>query len=91
MEDDTSAAILGYAPSGVAMGTGAGQHGYSPVLALGGSSVSQALNSLWAWLNEPFKAPLSPMGLAMIVGALLIAVILWNFILYHIRIAAESL
>ena len=91
MDDETSAAILGYTSTGVAAGTGSGTHGYSPILTSGGVSVPQAVSNLWAWLNEPFKAPLSPVGLAMIVGALLVAVILWNFILYHIRIAAESL
>ncbi len=91
MDDDTAAAILGYSPTGVASGTGAGQHGVSQVLTQGEGPVTHAINSLWAWLNEPFSAPLSPMGLTMIVGAILVAVILWTFILYHIRIAAEAL
>jgi len=88
--DEVHSDLFGVEQTGFAVGTGAGQHGFSPTFA-GNLTISGAVGSLWAWLNEPFQRPLSPVGLALIVGAILIAVILWNFILYHIRIAAEAL
>ncbi len=88
--DEIMAGQFGVEQTGVATGTGTGQHGFSPTFT-GDLSLGGAVQNLWTWLNEPFSRPLSPVGLTMIVGAILVAVILWNFILYHIRIAAEAL
>lgn len=76
--------------SGMALGTGTGQHGITPLVGEA-STVGEAINDTWNWLNKPFTAPMSPAGIALIVGAVLVSVILWNFILYHIRIAAETI
>ena len=89
--DETTAAQFGLEPTGVASGLGSGHYGFSQHFTMGDVSLSGAIQSMWSWLNEPFAKPLSPVGLTLIVGAILVAVILWNFILYHIRIAAEAL
>lgn len=76
--------------TGHASGTGTGQYGITPILGKGGT-VDTAVNSIWDWLNRPFNAPMSPMGIGLIVGTIIVAIVLWNMILYHIRIAAETL
>lgn len=76
--------------TGMALGTGTGQAGIVPAMGTLGGTVGGAFQDTWAWLNEPFTTPLSFTGLFLIVGAILCAIILWNLILYHIRIAAET-
>lgn len=76
--------------AGVALGTGTGQHGITPV-AGGTSSMGAAVNNFWAWLNQPLTQPLTFTSTFLLVGAILVAIVIWNLILYHIRIAAESL
>jgi hypothetical protein len=34
---------------------------------------------------------MSPFAIALLVGVILVAIIMWNMILYHVRIAAETL
>jgi hypothetical protein len=34
---------------------------------------------------------MSPTGVFLIVGSIVIAIIVWNLILYHVRIAAEAI
>jgi hypothetical protein len=34
---------------------------------------------------------MSPFEVAILVGTVLVAILVWNMILYHIRIAAETL
>jgi hypothetical protein len=34
---------------------------------------------------------MSPQSVFMLVGVVLVAIVLWNLILYHIRIAAEAI
>ena len=77
--------------SGVAFGLGSGQHGYS--LADDGSSpdTGNPFLDFWNWLNAPIKAPMSPVGIAKIVFVVALAIIVWSFVLYHIRIAAEAI
>jgi hypothetical protein len=75
--------------SGTATGTGAGRYGFSPT-AIGGG-VASSVQAVWDWLNTPFNRPLSATGIFAIVGSILIAILLWNLILYHIRIAAEAI
>ena len=82
--------------AGAALGTGAGSHGLWAIAPgtdyrSGGGTVQDAVNSVWAWLNAPLNHPMSPTGIFLLVGTILIAIILWNLILYHIRIAAETL
>ena len=76
--------------TGIATGTGAGQQGIVPTF-IGSGGIGGAFGALWNFINRPFVAPLSPMGLFAIVGSIVIAIILWNLILYHIRIAAEAI
>jgi hypothetical protein len=76
--------------AGAAAGTGTGQHGVAPLTGNGGS-MGGAVNSVWSWLNEPFTTPLSMIDVFLLVGTILIAIIMWNLILYHIRIAGETL
>jgi hypothetical protein len=87
---DPSSALPIAGSTGVAMGTGTSQHGVTPLLGNGGS-MSGAVNSVWQWLNTPFSTPFSPVTTFAMVGAVIVAIILWNLILYHVRIAAETI
>jgi hypothetical protein len=88
---DPSSAYPFAGSTGVAAGTGTSQHGIAPLLGGTGGTVSDAINSVWQWLNTPFNAKLSPVTVFAYVGAVLIAIILWNILLYHVRIAAETI
>jgi hypothetical protein len=88
---DPTLAALGFGDSGQTAGTGAGVQGHSPTLVGTGGAMTNGINAVWDWLNQPFSRPMSPIGITLIVGAVLIAVIVWNLVLYHIRIAAETL
>jgi hypothetical protein len=87
---DPSSAFPVAGDTGELAGTGAGQYGVTPVLARGGT-VSHGVLGVWNWLNTPFKMPLSPITVALLVGVVMISIIAWNLILYHIRIAGEAL
>lgn len=76
--------------TGAAAGTGAGQHGVKPLVGNGGTIVN-AVNSVWDWLNTPFRSPMSPIDITLLIGVILIAIIIWNLVLYHVRIAAETI
>lgn len=65
-------------------GTGTGAAGISNTLA-------DALNGAWGIATKPFAGSLSAIDLGLIVGVLMIAAIAWNFILFHIRAAAETI
>lgn len=88
---DPSSAFPIAGDTGMFAGTGTGQQGMTPVIGNGGGTISGGIVSVWRWLNVPFKQPMSPVSLTLMVGVILIAVIFWNFILYHIRIAAEEI
>ena len=76
--------------TGAAYGTGTGQHGIAPSIGAGGT-MSDGINAVWQWLNTPFSSQMSMLNIFLIVGVILIAIIAWNLILYHVRIAAETL
>ena len=76
--------------AGVGLGTGAGQLGVQNV-DTGGSMGGNPFVAVWDWINAPLKTPMSPINVALLVGVILLAVLFWNFVLYHIRIAAESI
>lgn len=76
--------------TGMALGLGTGQAGIVPAMGTLGGTVGAAITDTWDWLQTPFKNPLSFWGLFLIVGAVIVAIILWNLILYHVRIAAET-
>lgn len=88
---DLSSAFPAAGQAGQAIGAGTGRFGFTPLATTGDGTVQDAVNSVWAWLNAPLNHPMSPTGIFLLVGTILIAIILWNLILYHIRIAAETL
>jgi hypothetical protein len=71
-----------------AIGTGSGRYGFQTVT---DNTSSNPFIGAWQWLNSPFQTPLSIVDLFWIIGAVLIAFLLWNLILYHVRIAAEAI
>jgi hypothetical protein len=77
--------------TGIAVGRGVGQQGVTPLIGSEDAIVTDAVNDVWEWLNTPFRQPMSPTGLFLMVGSVLVAIMLWNLILYHIRIAAETI
>jgi hypothetical protein len=88
--DPTSAwPVAGQA--GIASGTATGQHGVTPLLGSGDATVTDAINDVWEWLNTPFSTPMSAMTVFALVGSVIVAIMAWNLILYHIRIAAETI
>ena len=88
---DPSSAYPFAGSTGIAQGTGTSQHGIAPLLSGTGGTVSEAINDVWQWLNTPFQSKLSPVTVFAYVGAILVAIVLWNLILYHVRIAAETI
>jgi hypothetical protein len=72
--------------SGIATGTGSGQHGFSI-----GAAMPETIGRVWDWFNRPFKTPMSPIDIGLLIGVIIIAILVWNLLLYHIRIAAESI
>lgn len=77
---------------GTAEGTGSGQHGFTPsALGAGAAGIGSAFTSIWRWLNAPFRSPMSPVDITLLIGVIIIAILAWNLILYHLRIAAEAL
>lgn len=89
---DISSAYPFAGSTGIAAGTGTSQHGIAPLLSGGsGGTVSDAINGVWEWLNTPFNSQMSIVTVFGVVGAILVAIILWNLILYHVRIAAETI
>jgi hypothetical protein len=89
--DPESVGVAGSA--GVSMGTGTGQHGVVPLVTGAGSmgGIGGAVSDMWDTLHKPFASPYSAIDIGLIVGVIMVAIILWSLILYHIRIAAESI
>jgi hypothetical protein len=85
--DPDTAGVAGSA--GVAQGQGTGRYGWGHLTG-GAGMVGNAVEDVWSWLNKPFQSPLSPVDVFLMVGAVLVAVLLWNLILFHIRMAAET-
>lgn len=74
--------------TGIAFGTGAGSHGLSPTdTTMNGNPVV----ALWQWVRAPITTPMTGADIFKVIGFVLIGVIVWNMILYHIRIAAEAI
>jgi hypothetical protein len=76
--------------SGIAQGVGAGSQGIVPLIG-GTGTIADGIDDVWEWLNTPFNSPMSPIDLALMVGVIIVGIIFWNLVLYHIRIAAETL
>jgi hypothetical protein len=85
--DPWSAGVAGSA--GMSLGTGTGQNGIVPITGTGG--MGNALSEVWSTLNKPFTTPMSTVDVFLLIGVILVAVVIWNLILFHIRIAAETI
>jgi hypothetical protein len=77
--------------TGAALGQGIGQQGVTPMTNGIGGTVSDGVVDVWEWLNKPFTTNMAPMGVFLLVGVVIIAAIVWNLVLYHVRIAAEAI
>jgi hypothetical protein len=86
--DPESPGVAGSA--GVSLGTGTGQHGQVPVTGMGGG-MGATIQRVYDWINKPFVGDASPGDVFLMVGIVLVAIIVWNLVLYHIRIAAETI
>lgn len=53
--------------------------------------LTDALSETKAFLTEPFTTPLSISQVFAIVGLVIVSIIAWNLVLFHIRIAAEEI
>ena len=87
---DPSSAYPIAGTTGIALGTGTQQHGIAPMLTDQGG-VTGAVDSLWRWLNRPFTEAMSLVDIWILVGVVILSIIAWNFVLYHVRIAAEAI
>jgi hypothetical protein len=77
----------GAGSSGLSLGTGTGQQGHATV----DTTNANPFWTVYDWIRTPLTTPLSPWTVMLLVGVVIIAVIAWNLVLYHIRIAAETL
>jgi len=73
------------------MGTGTGPYGAVTVPTYGGGTVGDGIKSVFAWLNAPFTHPMNPTTVFLIVGVILVSLLAWNMILFHLRLAAQTL
>ena len=76
---------------GAAAGTGTGQQGIAPLASWGAGTIGDAFASVRAWLDKPFTTPMSASTIFILIGVVLVSVIAWNLILYHIRLAAAEI
>lgn len=88
---DPSSAYPVAGDTGVASGRGTGQYGVSPMMDGVGGSVAGGVTSVWDWLHKPFSSPMAPFDVFLLVGVVIVAALIWNLVLYHIRIAAEAI
>lgn len=84
--DPDAAGVAGTSGSG--LGTGTGKYGYQTVA---GAGVTNPFINAWQFINEPITTPLSAMDVFVLIGTVLVSILLWNLILFHIRVAAESI
>jgi hypothetical protein len=73
---------------GQAVGTGTGQYGFVPQ-ATDDAGPAGVFATLAALPGKPFAGPLSAVDIFLGVGVVVVASIVWHFVLYHIRLAAE--
>jgi hypothetical protein len=76
---------------GIAEGDGTGRFGVTPGPGGVAGTASDAVTGVWEWLNHPFTSRMSPVNVFLLVGIIIIAGLVWNLVLYHIRIAAEAI
>jgi uncharacterized membrane protein YgdD (TMEM256/DUF423 family) len=85
--DPGAAGVAG--STGTASGSGAGRLGFQT--ASEGGMGDNPVVLAWSWLNTPFQTPLSATDVFLLIGIVLVSIMLWNLILYHVRIAAETI
>jgi hypothetical protein len=90
-EADPSSAFPIAGQTGLAIGSGTGQHGLTPFGVSGGGKMSDAITHLWQWLNRPFTSDMSPVDVMLLIGVVIVSILIWNLFLYHLRIAAEAI
>lgn len=75
--------------SGSGLGTGTGRLGYQTIA--GGAVGNNPFVNAWKFVNEPITTPLSAVDVFVLIGTVLVSILLWNLILFHIRVAAEAI
>lgn len=88
---DPGSAAMPAGSAGLAVGTGTGKFGVIPMASNLGGGVVNAITEFDDWLTTPFKTPMSPWSVALLVGVVLVSILAWNLIIYHVRIAAEAI
>jgi len=73
------------------MGTGTGPYGVVTTPTMGGGTIGSGIKSVFSWINAPFTHPMNPATLFLIVGVIIVSILAWNMILYHIRLAGETI
>jgi len=87
-----SGSVSGIAPTGgIAQGTGTGRYGVVTTPTMGGGTIGSGIASVFSWINEPFTRPLNPGVLFLIVGVIILSIMAWNMILFHLRLASETI
>ena len=78
---------------GTLAGTGAGRYGLQGPMTGDDMSggIGGGIEGVWNWINAPFIGGASPEDVAILVGVVMVSIVLWSLILYHIRIAAETI
>ena len=56
-----------------------------------GGSIGAGVTGVWDWINKPFTQAMAPIDVFLLVGVVIIAAVIWNLVLYHVRIAAEAI
>ena len=77
--------------AGIAQGQGVGQHGVSPMTDGLAGTIGDSVTGVWRWINRPFTSAMSPVDVFLLVGVVIVAALVWNLVLYHVRIAAEAI
>ena len=77
--------------AGLALGTGTGTHGVIPIASDLGGGVKAVIQDFYDWINSPFTEPMTPGSVFVLIGVILVGILLWNMILFHVRIAAEAI
>lgn len=88
---DPSSAAKPAGSAGIALGTGTGMHGVIPMVSNIGGGITNAITEFDDWLKTPFKTPMSIGSVALLVGVILVSILIWNMVIYHVRIAAEAI
>lgn len=88
---DPSSAARPAGSAGIALGTGTGMHGVIPMVSNIGGGIANVITEFDDWLKKPFKTPMSPASVVILVGTILVAIWIWNMVFYHVRIAAEAI